>query len=191
MADLVQLRATKPEDWLVTASGSVEALTAWTGPDGHTMLASAAGDRAIRVWDAMAGTPVGDPLTGHTGTVTALTAWTDPDGHTMLASAGNDGTIRVWDATTGRLLQRVFVEPIRLRGLADRPAVHDLLGRQALTQVLANLLLWRPTEAGGETGPSVVAFEGPWGAGKTTVLRLVEARIAASRKSEVRVAIYP
>jgi WD40 repeat protein len=160
----------------LTGAGAVTALAAWTG---QTMLASGSDDGMIRRWDATAGTPLGEPLTGHTSSVTALIAWTGPDGHTSLASASDDGTIRVWDASTGRLLQRVFVEPIRLRGLADRPAVHDLLGREALTQVLANLLLWRPTEAGGETGPSVVAFEGPWGAGKTTVLRLVEARIAA------------
>jgi hypothetical protein len=156
---------------------SVRTLTAWTGPDGP-MLASAGNDQTIRRWNATTGTPTGDPMTGHTGAVRALTAWTGPDGP-VLASAGADGTIRTWDASTGRLLHRVLVEPISLRGLADRPASRDLLGRGALTQALANLLLWRPTVAGGETGPNVVTFEGPWGTGKTTVMRLVEARIAA------------
>ena len=170
---------------LANEISSVRVLTAWTGPDGQTMLASADNEGTIRRWDATAGTPMGTPLTGHTGPVNALTAWAGPDGQTMLASAGRDGTIRVWDATTGKLSHRVFVEPIRLRGLADRPAAHDLLGRQALTQVLANLLLWRPTAAGGETGPSVVAVEGPWGAGKTTILRLTEERIAAKQESVI------
>ena len=155
----------------------VLALTAWTGPYGH-MLASGSQDGTIRRWDATTGAKVGDPMTGHTGPVRALTAWTGPDGP-VLASAGADGTIRVWDADTGGLLHRVLVEPISLRGLDDRPASRDLLGRGALTQALANLLLWRPTAAGGETGPSVVTFEGPWGTGKTTLMRLVEARIAA------------
>ena len=75
------------------------------------------------------------------------------------------------------MLSRVFVEPIRLRGLADRPAARDLLGRTALMQALANLLLWHPAEAGTEPGPSVVTFEGRWGTGKTTMMRLLEARI--------------
>ena len=156
----------------------VRALVAWTGPDGP-MLASAGDDGTIRRWNAITGGRVGDPMTGHTGPVRALTSWSSPDGP-VLASAGADGTIQVWNADTGDLLHRVLFEPIRLRGLADRPASRDLLGRGALTQALANLLLWRPTAPGGETGPSVVTFEGPWGTGKTTVMRLVEKRIAAN-----------
>jgi WD40 repeat protein len=162
-------------------TGWVWALAAWTGLDGP-MLASASSDGTIRRWNATTGTPVGDPMTGHTGSVTALAVWSSPDG-AVLASAGADGTIRLWNASTGELLQLVLVEPIRLRGLADRPAARDLLDRGALTQALANLILWRPTTAGGETGPSVVTFEGPWGTGKTTVMRLVQARITAIPES--------
>ena len=162
-------------------TGSVNALVAWSGPDGP-MLASGGDDGTVRRWNATTGAPVGDPMTGHTGSVNALTAWSGPDGP-VLASAGADGTIRLWNAFTGELLQLVLVEPIRLRGLADRPAARDLLDRGALTQALANLILWRPTTAGGETGPNVVTFEGPWGTGKTTVMRLVQARIAAIPES--------
>ena len=162
-------------------TGPVTALAVWSGPDGP-MLASGGGDGTVRRWHATTGAPVGDPMTGHTGSVTGLTAWSSPDGP-VVASAGADGTIRLWNASTGDLLQLVLVEPIRLRGLADRPAARDLLDRGALTQALANLILWRPTTAGGETGPSVVTFEGPWGTGKTTVMRLVQARIAAIPES--------
>ena len=163
-------------------TGSVNALTAWGGPDGPMLATGSGEDGTVRRWNATTGAPVGDPMTGHTGSVNALTAWSGPDGP-VLASAGADGTIRLWNASTGELLQLVLVEPIRLRGLADRPAARDLLDRGALTQALANLILWRPTTAGGETGPSVVTFEGPWGTGKTTVLRLVQARIAAIPES--------
>jgi WD40 repeat protein len=161
-------------------TGGVEALTAWTEQDGRILLASGGDDGSIRLWDTSNGAQIGEPLTGHTGGVVALTAWTGSDGHTMLASGARDGAMRVWDIGTGELLSRVLVEPIRLHGLADRPASRDLLGRLPLTQALANLLLWRPTEAGTETGPSVVTIEGPWGSGKTTIMRLIESRISSA-----------
>ena len=167
MVDTLQQPTIVAEGREVAALGSVLVLAGWTGPDGP-MLASGGEDGTVRRWDATTGAPVGDPITGHTEWVTALAAWTSPDGP-VLASAGADGTIRVWNASTGELVQLVLVDPIRLRGLADRPAARDLLDRGALTQVLANLLLWRPTTAGGETGPSVVTFEGPWGQGYSEV----------------------
>jgi hypothetical protein len=161
-------------------TGTVNALVAWTGSDGHIMLASGSDDGTIRCWDATTGEQIGEPLTGHTRGVRALAAWTDPGSHhIMLASGDGDGVIRVWDTATAQLLSRVPVDPISLRGLADRPASHDLLSRSALTQALANQLLWRPAEPGGETGPSVVTIEGPWGTGKTTIMQLVKSRITA------------
>ena len=119
----------------------ISAMTAWTDPDVQVRVASGSSNGTILLWDGDTGEHIGAPLTGHTGTITALSAWRDRNGREMLASGGNDGVIRVWDTATARLLSRVVVEPIRLRGLADRPARDDLLGRTALTQVLANLLL--------------------------------------------------
>ena len=131
------------------------------------MLISGGGDGTIRRWDATTGAQIGHELTGHTGRIRALAAWTGPDGQISLASGGSDGVIRVWNTATEEVRRsRGTVEPIRLRGLADRPAQRDLLSRTALTQSLASLLLWRPAEQGGETGPSVVTIEGPWGTGK-------------------------
>ncbi|WP_240677097.1 hypothetical protein [Actinacidiphila soli] len=49
------------------------------------------------MWDPLAGTPVGAPLTGHTGEVRAVAGFAAPDGRTLLATAGGDGTVRVWD----------------------------------------------------------------------------------------------
>ena len=159
-------------------SGGTGALVAWTGPDGNILLASGGRDGTIRRWDATTGTELGEPLAGHTGAIQALVAWTGPDGNILLASGGSDGVIHVSDTVTGKLLSRALVEPIRLRGLADRPAQRDLLSRTALTQSLANMLLWHPAGQGGEPGPSVVTIEGPWGTGKTTIMQLVQSRIA-------------
>ena len=65
-------------------------------PDGKR-LASASGDKTVRVWDAESGQPLGAPLTGHERIVTSVAF--SPDGK-RLASASDDKTVRLWDAET-------------------------------------------------------------------------------------------
>ena len=155
----------------------VRAVAAYTTVEGRPALATAGDDGTVRRWDATTGAPIGEPLTGHTDMVWALAAYPVAQ-ERQLASVGADGTVLLWDAATGELLQRVFVAPIQLRGLADRRAVRDLLGRQMLTQELAGLLNWHADEADAEPGPTVVTVEGPWGAGKTSIMGLVRDQIA-------------
>ena len=66
-------------------------------PDGRMLLATAGLDGTVRLWDPVAGTPVGDPLEGHTDWVMAVAAVPLPDGRVLLASAGRDRTVRLWD----------------------------------------------------------------------------------------------
>jgi WD40 repeat protein len=69
-------------------------------PDG-TVLAAAADDRTVRLWDRRTGRPLGDPLTGHTDKVRSVAF--SPEGG-VLASGSVDRTVILWDPHTGRRL---------------------------------------------------------------------------------------
>ena len=68
-------------------------------PNGE-FLFSGGDDRAIRVWRAEGGAPVG-VYRGHTDSVRGIAPTRDGE---MLASGGGDGTIRLWDLRSRRTL---------------------------------------------------------------------------------------
>ncbi|MDQ1065737.1 P-loop NTPase fold protein [Streptomyces canus] len=82
---------------------------------------------------------------------------------------------------------------VHFRGFADRPAGSDLLDRMALVSAVADLLT--PAEASSSpadgliaedgTGPSVVAIEGPWGSGKSTIMQLIEKEVIARQQDVI------
>jgi WD40 repeat protein len=65
---------------------------------GGSLLATAGGDGAVRLWDSSAGGQVAE-LLGHKGEANGLAF--RPDGK-VLASAGKDGTVRLWDVAGRR-----------------------------------------------------------------------------------------
>lgn len=99
-----------------------------TGPDGRLLLASAS-STGVRVWDAVSGTPVGEPLNGGD----AVAFGTGPDGRLLLASASSAG-VRVWDAVSGTpvtdIRQRLKKGPMvwdgGLKQLAQGPVAFGL-----------------------------------------------------------------
>ncbi|MFE0921281.1 P-loop NTPase fold protein [Streptomyces nigra] len=86
---------------------------------------------------------------------------------------------------------------VHLRGFADRPASDDLLDRMTLVSAVADLLTSTEasypatdgliTEDG--TGPSVVAIEGPWGSGKSTIMQLIEKEVHARQQDLIPAAL--
>ncbi|GGM51287.1 P-loop NTPase fold protein [Dactylosporangium sucinum] len=164
-------------------TGQVIAVAGYVTLDGRPAVVTGGDDRAVRRFDATTGGRIGGPLIGHAERITGVGVLHLGGGtSTVVASVGSDGSMLLWDAVTEQVLRRVFVQPIRLHGLADRRASRDLLGRAALTEELARLLSWHGESDGpdAEPGPSVVSIEGPWGTGKTTIMNLVRERVAAA-----------
>lgn len=94
-------RATASPPPLTGHTGAVQAVTAFTTPDGRPLLASG-DDETLRVWDPATGRQTLPPLQGHTDWIGELTAFRDPDGRWVLASCSDDETIRLWGPVTGR-----------------------------------------------------------------------------------------
>ena len=66
-------------------------------PDGKHII-SGSDDETIRIWDAVSGAAVGEPLRGHTDGVRSVAV--SPDGKHII-SGSYDNTVRIWDAVSG------------------------------------------------------------------------------------------
>lgn len=68
---------------------------------------------------------------------------------------------------------------LRTMGHGDRIAHRDLLARDAFVDSLAELLAHSPAPGTDQdlAGPTVIAIEGAWGAGKSTLMSLTRARL--------------
>ena len=77
-------------------------LSAATHPtSGRLIAASGSDDKTVRIWDPLAGTQIGAPLTGHTDWVRSVALGTARDGRLIAASASDDHTVRIWDPLAG------------------------------------------------------------------------------------------
>ena len=154
------------------------------------LFVSGGADGTIRTWNPDA---PGDPLyklPAHPGWVRALLRL-EHGGTLHVVSGGDDGTVRQWVVIDGK--PQSTRHEGGLPGFGDRPARADLLGREKFQDVLVSLLrlipdppppprhqATQPTthesdthEGVRATGPRVVAVQGPWGAGKTSLMRFI------------------
>ncbi|MEU7873299.1 P-loop NTPase fold protein [Dactylosporangium sp. NPDC049140] len=67
---------------------------------GRLVLATGSDDTTVRLWDPVAGAPLGEPLTGHTGPVQCGVCGS-VGGQPVLATGSDDTTVRLWDPVAG------------------------------------------------------------------------------------------
>ncbi|MET7962066.1 P-loop NTPase fold protein [Micromonospora zamorensis] len=159
---------------------AIRALVSWVRPDGTHRLASGGAD-AIRIWDLDAGAPVGEPLHGHDAAVRALACFPGSSGEPLVASGADEGTVMLWDPEAGVAVRTIEVSAVSIWGLSDAPAYTDLLQREDLADAIVAQLSRPAADGLGRTdgGPAVVTVEGPWGSGKTTLMRMIQRRLPA------------
>jgi WD40 repeat protein len=69
-------------------------------PDGR-LVATAAGNRAVMIWQADSGKVLWGPLEGHVDGIHALGFSADSK---MVVSGSDDGHVRIWSAETGQMI---------------------------------------------------------------------------------------
>ena len=115
-------------------------------------------------------------LVGHTSLVSAA-AFT-PDGEEVI-TVGFDGTIRIWSLdrgiqVRGTRYRRMRPETILAAPRSDEPSSEDLLNLSDEVEALASIVAASSTQP-----PLSIALLGDWGAGKSSFMLQMEARVAA------------
>jgi WD40 repeat protein len=167
--------------WDVDTGGQLARIDGHGGPvysmaydPAGSVIATACGDGTVKIWDANTFKQRSE-LTGHVSAVQSLAF--NPDG-TRIATCGYDGTIRVWDAHTGEQIAGSGFGVPRARHLplagvsSDSPSAVDLIGIGRDVDTLAELIAATETRA-----PLAIALIGEWGAGKSSLMELVDAQV--------------
>jgi WD40 repeat protein len=149
---------------IILGPGSLTAVVAVTLPDGRVALICGGTDGRLSCWDARTGEPVGRPKPVSDRGVFSLATVPDVDGRVRLAF-GTDGSVTVapvaWDS------EPCMSAPAQV----DSTRVRDGLGRRILAAHLGALL--SELAADSDSTSAVVHIDGQWGAGKSTLVRLL------------------
>jgi WD40 repeat protein len=153
-----------PLDPIVVGSGSLSGVAVVTLRDGRAALICGGTNGRLSCWDARTGQPIGRPEPVPGRGVFSLTTVPDVDGRVGLAF-GTDGAVTIspvmWDSQPR----------ISAQAQVDSTPVRDGLGRRILATHLGALLSELSNDSASTS--AVVHVDGPWGAGKTTLVRLL------------------
>jgi WD40 repeat protein len=149
---------------IVVGPGALTAVVAVTLPNDRVALIVGGTDGRLSCWDARTGEQVGRPWSASNRGVLSLATVSDVDGRVRLAF-GTDGSVTVAPVPWGSEL-RVFA-----LAQVDSTRVRDGLGRRVLAAYLGALL--SELAAHSDSTSAVVHIDGPWGAGKSTLVRLL------------------
>lgn len=150
---------------IVVGPGALTAVVAVTLRNGRVALISGGTDGRLSCWDARTGEPVGRPESASDRGVVSLATVPDVDGRVRLAFGGTDGTVTVAPVAWGS-------EPrMSAPAQVDSTRVRDGLGRRILAAHLGALL--SELAADSDSTSAVVHVDGQWGAGKSTLVRLL------------------
>ncbi|MBB2946393.1 hypothetical protein FB565_006161 [Actinoplanes lutulentus] len=114
-----------------------------------------------------------------TATASVASASAQAFNPTVLTSAGTSDSV---DQPTA-LDDAADIAGIGIWGFRDRPAQRDALRRDKVVEVVTAMLCeGGPADSDPERrGPTVVALEGAWGTGKTTLMDLIEQKLGKQR----------
>ena len=149
---------------IVVGPGALTAVVAVTLPNGRVVLIASGTDGRLSCWDARTGEQVGRPWSVSDRGVLSLATVPDVAGRVRLAF-GTDGSVTVAPVPWG--------SELRVSALAqmDSTRVQDGLGRRVLAAYLGALL--SELAADSDSTSAVVHVDGQWGAGKSTLVRLL------------------
>ena len=149
---------------IVVGPGGLSGVVVVTLRDGRVTLICAGMDGRLTCWDARTGQRIGRPELVSARGVFSLATVPDAEGRAGLAF-GTEGAVTIapvmWDSQS-RLSAQAQVDSTR---------VQDGLGRRILAAHLGALLSELSNNSASTS--AVVHVDGPWGAGKTTLVRLL------------------
>lgn len=145
--------------------GGVRAVVAGT-IDGVASVVSGGNDHLVRIVDLSS--RISTPLAGHTAPVRSV-AIGMLDEKPIIVSGSDDGTIRVWST----------IPADHVEWLPDKPSDEDLLKRRPLARSVATRLRRRHKED--PRTSFLVHIDGPWGAGKSTLVNFLRDELERER----------
>jgi WD40 repeat protein len=150
---------------IVVGPGALVAVVAVTLPNGRVALVCGGVGGWLSCWDARTGEQVGRPQSASDRGLVSLATVPAVDGRVRLVFGDNDGSVTVAPVPWGS--EPRMPVPVQV----DSTRVQDGLGRRVLAAHLGALLGELATAS--DSSSAVVHVDGPWGAGKSTLVRLL------------------